>query len=204
MTNAVQQTVYVIDDDEPVRDALGMLIRSIGLEVKTYESAVAFLEHYDGEDRGCLVLDIRMPLMSGLELQDELISRHSTLPIIFISGHGDIPMAVKAVKKGAMDFFSKPFHDQELLDGVQSALRENLDINEKVTNQIRIASRRATLTKRENQVLALIAEGVANKVIAIDLNISQRTVEVHRASVMEKMQAKSIAQLVKMVSSLGK
>jgi FixJ family two-component response regulator len=203
MTNSVQQTVYIIDDDEAVRDALGMLIRSIGLEVKIYESAIAFLEHYEEKNRGCLVLDIRMPLMSGLELQDELISRQSTLPIIFISGHGDIPMAVKAVKKGAMDFFSKPFHDQELLDGIQRALRENLDIYEKAASQNRIASRRATLTKRENQVLTLMTDGVANKVIAIDLNISQRTVEVHRASVMEKMQAKSLAQLVKMVSSIG-
>jgi FixJ family two-component response regulator len=200
MTNDAQQTVYVIDDDEAVRDALGMLIRSIGLEVVTYASAIAFLEDYDENNLGCLVLDIRMPLMSGLELQDELISRHSTLPIIFISGHGDIPMAVKAVKKGAMDFVSKPFHDQDLLDGIQRALRKNLDIHEKNSNRKQIAKRRATLTPRETQILARMIEGLANKVMAIELEISQRTVEVHRASVMEKMQAKSLAQLVKMVS----
>ena len=203
MSNETKQLVYVIDDDEAVRDALSMLIGSIGLEVITYASALAFLDHYDSRNLGCLVLDVRMPIMSGIELQDELLSRNSMLSIIFLAGHGDIPMAVNAVKKGAVDFFAKPFHDQDLLDAIQKALRKNSEICEKITSQKEITNRRATLTRRESQILSLMVEGVANKVIAMDLNISQRTVEVHRASVMEKMQTKSIAQLVRMVSSVG-
>ena len=204
MTNDNQQTVYVIDDDDAVRDALTMLIKSIGLTVATFDSALSFLDQYDEKQLGCLVLDIRMPMMSGLELQDELISRESALPIIFISGHGDIPMAVKAVKKGAIDFIAKPFHDQELLDGIQRALRENMNVNDEITSRKEIIARKQKLSEREKQVLELMAEGIANKVIAIELNISQRTVEVHRAGVMAKMNAKSLAQLVKMVTLLDR
>lgn len=197
-----QATVYIIDDDEAVRDALEMLVKSIGLPSLSYESAIAFLDQYSDDLIGCLVLDIRMPLMSGLELQDELIARGSSLPIIFISGHGDIQMAVKAVKKGAMDFISKPFRDQELLDCIHSALHENHEVQEELSQQRDIAARMAILSPREKQVLDLMVEGLANKVIASNLDISQRTVEVHRAKVMQKMKVKSLTHLVKTIAIL--
>ncbi|NKB33883.1 MAG: response regulator [Pseudomonadales bacterium] len=196
------QTVFIVDDEEPIRDALEMLIMSVGLQVKSFDSAINFLDEYDSTKKGCLILDIRMPMMSGLELQDELIKRNSSLPIIFISGHGDIPMAVNAVKKGAQDFIAKPFKDQELLDCVQRALRENEQVQVKLSARQEILDRIASLSEREKQVMDLMVEGIANKVIAVDLAISQRTVEVHRAKVMEKMYAASLAQLVKMVASL--
>ncbi|MCG8414677.1 MAG: response regulator [Pseudomonadales bacterium] len=204
MTNdTAKQTVYIVDDDEAVRDSLEMLMKSVGLNAKSFESAIEFLSDIDVDASGCLVLDIRMPLMSGLELQDELISRGSILPIVFISGHGDIPMAVKAVKKGAIDFISKPFHDQELLDSVQRALREGDDLRGSQIAKKEITDNLEKLSPREKQVLDLMVDGAANKVIASELEISQRTVEVHRASVMDKMNANSLAQLVKFVASLG-
>ncbi len=202
MKSNSEQTVIIVDDDEAVRDSLEMLIRSIGLAAKSYDSGVTFLEHYDPNEMGCLILDIRMPVMSGLELQEELLLRNSTLPIIFISGHGDIPMAVKAVKKGAMDFISKPFREQELLDCVQRALKINDELKDRVSVQIAVAENLLKLSPREREVMDFMIEGNANKVIAIELSISQRTVEVHRARVMEKMDARSLAQLVKMIASL--
>ena len=202
MTNPVEQTVFIVDDEEPIRDALDMLITSVGLRVRTFESGIEFLEHYDNSRQGCLILDIRMPQMSGLELQDELIARSSSLPIIFISGHGDIPMAVKVVKKGALDFIAKPFNDQELLDCVQRALRDGEEIQLKQSNKQNIQNKIDKLTSREQQVMDRLMNGLANKAIAADLEISQRTVEVHRASVMQKMEAASLAQLIRMVSSL--
>ncbi len=198
----MEQIVFIIDDEEPIRDALEMLISSVGLKVQSYDSAITFLDEFDISQKGCLILDIRMPMMSGLKLQDELIARNASLPIIFISGHGDIPMAVNAVKKGAQDFIAKPFNDQELLDCVQRTLRENEEVQEKLTAKQEISDRMDLLSERERQVMDLMVEGEANKVIAIDLAISQRTVEVHRANVMEKMAAASLAQLVKMVASL--
>lgn len=198
----MEQFVFIIDDEEPIRDSLEMLISSMGLKVKSYDSAITFLDEFDATQKGCLILDIRMPMMSGLDLQDELIKRNAMIPVIFISGHGDIPMAVKAVKKGAQDFIAKPFKDQELLDSVQRALRENAEVQEKLVARKEIGDRMDSLSDRERQVMDLMVEGVANKVIAIDLDISQRTVEVHRANVMEKMAAASLAQLVKMVASL--
>lgn len=197
-----EETVFIIDDDEAVRDSTEMLVMSVGLKAKTFKSALEFLEHYSEQLFGCLILDVRMPKMDGLELQDELNSRNSTLPIIFISGHGDIPMAVKAIRKGAADFIAKPFRDQELLDSLQKALRENEKAFIKHNSEQETYAKLATLSAREKQVLTQMIDGHANKVIAADLNISQRTVEVHRAHVMDKMRMKSLAQLVKAISIL--
>ncbi|MFT4816007.1 MAG: two-component system response regulator FixJ [Pseudohongiellaceae bacterium] len=204
MSGLNEPTVYIVDDDEAFRDALEMLVRTVGLQFRSFESAVAFLDQYDNDVLGCLLLDIRMPLMSGLELQDELLARDSNLPIIFLSSHGDIPMAIKAVKKGAWDFLSKPFRDQELLDCIQSAMLKNHAAEESLALRLDIDSNLTSLTPREKQILDLIVEGIANKVIAIKLDISQRTVEVHRANVMKKMEARSLAHLVTMISALAK
>ncbi|MEQ8632385.1 MAG: response regulator transcription factor [Gammaproteobacteria bacterium] len=201
--NVSEPTVHVVDDDEAVRDALEMLIRSIGLPVKSFNSAISFLDQYDNEARGCLLLDIRMPSMSGLELQDELIARNSSLSIIFITGHGDIPMAVRAIKKGAIDFISKPFRDQDLIECIQRALLINEESRDRINLQHQINENLAQLTQREKEIMDLMIEGLANKVIALELDISQRTVEVHRASVMTKMQAGSLAHLVKMITSMN-
>lgn len=194
---AIHQTVFVIDDDDAVRDALGMLIRSIGLEVELFPSALAFLENHGAERRGCLLVDIRMPGMSGLDLQEELLARGSCLPIIFITGHGDVRMAVRAMRRGAFDFLLKPFHDQELLDRIHHALRLDLDRHDEQAALQDIQERLDTLTLREQQVMILVVEGLPNKVIASKLGLSQRTVELHRAKVMDKMQATSLAQLVR-------
>jgi two-component system response regulator FixJ len=204
MSDLNEPTVYIVDDDEAFRDALEMLVRTVGLQFRSFESAVAFLDQYENDAIGCLLLDIRMPLMSGLELQDALLARDSKLPIIFLSSHGDIPMAIKAVKKGAWDFLSKPFRDQELLDCIQSAILRNHAAEESLSLRLNIDSNIASLTPREKQILDLIVEGVANKVIAIKLDISQRTVEVHRANVMKKMEARSLAHIVTMMSALAK
>ena len=202
MKQETEYTVFIVDDDAAVRDALEMLVKSVGLSVKTFEHGQAFLDQYEPADAGCLVLDIRMPMMGGLELQQELRNRNSSLPIIFITGHGDIPMAVKAVKEGAMDFISKPFRDQELLDCIQRAIR---DLDEKQDRNLfrsTITTNLAKLSPREKEVMDMVIEGKANKVIAMDLNLSERTVEVHRSHVMEKMQTRSLAKLVQMVTLL--
>ncbi len=202
MKQETEYTVFIVDDDAAVRDALEMLVKSVGLSVKTFEHGQAFLDQYEPADAGCLVLDIRMPMMGGLELQQELRNRNSSLPIIFITGHGDIPMAVKAVKDGAVDFISKPFRDQELLDCIQRAIR---DLDEKQDRNLfrsTITTNLAKLSPREKEVMDMVIEGKANKVIAMDLNLSERTVEVHRSHVMEKMQTRSLAQLVQMVTLL--
>jgi two-component system, LuxR family, response regulator FixJ len=148
---------------------------------------------------GCIVLDVRMPGMSGLELQEQLASLGSTLPIIFVSAHGDVPMAVEAVKAGALDFVQKPFRDQALIDKIQDAFAENARVREKLRDRSRITERIASLTPREHEVMEMVVEGHANKVIAIDLGLSQRTVEIHRARVMKKMEVDSVSQLVQFV-----
>lgn len=191
------QTVYVVDDDVAVRDSLSFLLDSVGLDAVTFASATEFLEAYDGR-HAVLVLDVRMPSMSGLELQETLAERSSTaLKIIFISGHGDIEMAVEALKRGATDFLAKPFRDQELLDRIHQAMAHNSAELARSASSHEIRERLQTLTPREQEVLAMVADGKANKVIALDLNISQRTVELHRASVMEKMAADSLAHLIR-------
>ena len=197
-----EPTVFIIDDDEAVRDSLMLLLQSVGLNAKAFDGGRAFLEQYDMEATGCAVLDIRMPGMSGMELQDKLNEMHSILPIIFITGHGDVPMAVKAVQSGALDFIQKPFRDQDLIDRINDALRLDLEHRVELTNIHDIEKRFGGLTKREQEVIMLVTDGCANKVIAIDLSLSQRTVELHRAHAMQKMQAKSLAQLIRMMVSI--
>jgi FixJ family two-component response regulator len=192
-------TVFVVDDDEAVRTSLRLLLKSVGLPVETLASAQEFLDQFDPHRAGCLVLDIRMPGMSGLELQQQLNDRHSIMPIVFITGHGDVPMAVEAMQAGAVDFIQKPFRDQDLIDRINRALEKDRDMRSALRERDEIRRRMSQLTPREREVLELVTRGKANKVIAGDLNVSQRTVEIHRARVMEKMGANSLAHLVRMV-----
>jgi FixJ family two-component response regulator len=192
-------TVFIVDDDDAVRSSLRLLFKSLGLATTAYASAQDFLAAYDPDQPGCLVLDVRMPGMSGLELQQQLSMRGAMLPVIFITGHGDIPMAVEAMQHGAFDFLQKPFRDQDLLDRVQRAIERDTENRMAVRATVAIRERLESLTPREREVLDLVVQGRANKVIAGDLGVSQRTVEIHRARVMEKMEARSLAQLVRMV-----
>ena len=192
-------TVFVVDDDDAVRTSLRLLLKSVGLPVETFASAQEFLDGFDAERAGCLVLDIRMPGMSGLELQQRLNEIHAIVPIVFITGHGDVPMAVEAMQHGAVDFIQKPFRDQDLIDRINQALEKDRDNRAGLKERDAIRRRMQQLTPREREVLDLVTQGKANKVIAGDLNVSQRTVEIHRARVMEKMGASSLAHLVRMV-----
>ena len=196
--NADQPVVYVIDDDEAVRDSISMLLDTENVEHVVYPSAVDFLNAYDDAMCGCLVLDVRMPNMTGLELQEALNKRHSTLPIIFITGHGDIPMAVEAMRRGAVDFLRKPFGEDDLLQRVNEALKHATDVRDERKALVEVQSHFETLSPREREVFERIASGQANKVVAIELGISERTVEIHRSQVMRKMGARSLAQLVRM------
>jgi two-component system, LuxR family, response regulator FixJ len=202
-SNNARATIFVVDDDLAVRDSLKLLLRSVGQAVETYGSAQEFLDAYSEDRAGCLVLDIRMPGMSGLELQQKLNEKHSILPIIFITGHGDVPMAVEAMQAGAVDFIQKPFRDQDLIDRINQALEKDNSNRAALGERNDIRKRLETLTPREREVLDLVVHGKANKVIAGDLKLSQRTVEIHRARVMEKMQASSLAHLVRMVLEVG-
>jgi two-component system response regulator FixJ len=196
--NSRNSTVFVVDDDQSIRHAMGLLLKSVGLEHETFESADDFLTRHNGSENGCLVLDIRMPGLGGLELQDKLIEMNSALPIIFITGHGDIPMAVEAMQKGAVDFIQKPFRDQELLDRISEALNAANEMQSERQQQSKIQECIDSLTNREKEVLELVVTGKPNKIIAHELGVSQRTVEIHRARVMEKMHARSLAALVRM------
>lgn len=191
-------TVYIVDDDQSIRHAMELLLRSVDLPHEIFESGAAFLESFSTDCRGCLVLDIRMPGMGGLELQEKLKGLGSTLPVIFITGFGDVPMAVEAIQKGAFDFIEKPFRDQELLDRISKALTTDAERFEQEQELQDIRERVGRLTGREREVLDLVVTGKANKVIAHELGVSQRTVEIHRARVMEKMEARSLAELVRM------
>ncbi|MEJ0040050.1 MAG: response regulator transcription factor [Gammaproteobacteria bacterium] len=191
-----------MDDDEAVRSSTRLLLKSVGLPAVTYSSAQEFLDNYDSQQPGCVVLDVRMPGMSGLELQQFLNLRGAVIPVIFITGHGDIPMAVEAMQQGAFDFLQKPFRDQDLLDRVQRALEKDRGNRAQLREKNRIQERRDSLTPREREILDLMTRGKPNKVMAADLGVSQRTVEIHRARVMEKMGASSLAQLVRMVMDL--
>lgn len=192
-------TVFVVDDDNAVRNSLRLLLKSVGLASQPLGSAAEFLETYRPSQPGCLVLDVRMPGMSGLELQRELNLRGATIPVIFITGHGDIPMAVEAMQQGAFDFLAKPFRDQELIDRVQRALAKDGTTRAALKERERIRERLQSLTPREGEVLSLMTQGKPNKIMAHELGVSQRTVEIHRARVMEKSGASSLAQLVRMV-----
>ena len=195
-------TVFIVDDDEAVRNSLRLLVKSVGLTASTFQSAQEFLDNYDPAQPGCLVLDVRMPGMSGLELQQHLNTRGAVIPVLFITGHGDIPMAVEAMQQGAFDFLQKPFRDQNLIDRVRRALDKDKANRAELLQRARILERRDALTPREREILDLVTSGKANKVMAADLGLSQRTVEIHRAHVMEKMGASSLAQLVRMALDL--
>jgi len=192
-------TVFVVDDDESVRGSLRFLLRAAGLESRAFGSAQEFLGAYDTAQPGCLVLDVRMPGMSGLELQQELNLRGAVIPVIFITGHGDIPMAVEAMQHGAHDFLQKPFRDEDLIERVQRALAKDAKSRSALDEHKAIRARLDSLTPREREVLALMARGKPNKIMAHELGVSQRTVEIHRARVMEKSGASSLAELVRMV-----
>ena len=191
-------TVFIVDDDPSVRDSLGLLLRSMGQKARLFESAQAFLDNYASSMAGCIVLDIRMPGMSGMELQQKLKAQDCTMPVIFVTGHGDVPMAVEAMHHGAFDFIQKPFRDQELLDRINQALAWDHDHRSDEDYRRDVQERFQNLTPREREVMQCVVGGLANKVIAMDLNLSQRTVEIHRARVMEKMNARSLADLVRM------
>jgi FixJ family two-component response regulator len=193
----VQDTVYIVDDDEGMLSALSLLLGTVNYRTKTYASPKEFLQHFTVDTPGCLVLDIRMPGMSGLELLQQLNLKGSLLPVIFITGHGDVAMAVQAMKAGAFEFVQKPFRDQDLLDRINHALAEDRNNRSAIAERADVQQRLQSLTPREREVMAMVVEGAANKVIAIDLGLSERTIEIHRAKVMEKMGARSLAQLVK-------
>jgi len=193
--------VYLVDDDEAIRDSLGLLFRSVGLDCEVYASALEFLEAYDPQRHSCLVADIRMPGLSGLELQQRLNEQSADVPVIFITGHGDVPMAVNAMKSGASDFIQKPFRDQDLIDRIHKALAQDRERRAWRAEERAIRERIALLTPREAEVMRRVVRGQANKVIAMDLGVSQRTVELHRARVMRKLKMRSLAELV---SAVGK
>lgn len=188
--------VFVVDDNASIRDSLRYLLESVNLKVETFESAEIFLKQIDTDHAGCLILDVRMPGMSGLELQSALLSKTTTLPIIILTGHGDVPMAVRAMSQGSFDFLQKPFNGPQLLEKVQAAIAHSQQLLSEKSSRIEIATRYKTLTRREKEVMTMIVAGKANKVIATDMCISLRTVEVHRHRVMEKMLTRSVADLV--------
>jgi two-component system response regulator FixJ len=194
--------VMVVDDDSGVRNAMRILLKSVGMESALYASAQEFLAAYQPSQPGCLVLDIRMPGMSGLELQQQLNLRGAVIPVIFMTGHGDIPMAVEAMQHGAFDFLQKPFRDQDLLDRIQRAIVKDTERREALGEHSRIRAHLSSLTAREREVLDLMTLGKQNKAIAQDLGVSPRTIEIHRARVMEKMDAQSVAELVRMMLDL--
>lgn len=194
---ADRQSVIIVDDDEGVLDSLRLLMSSVDLPCRLYTSAQDLLNDLDELPRGCFVLDIRMPGMSGLELQDELNRRGNTTPTIFITAHGDIVMAVEAMRKGAMDFISKPFREQDLLDRIHEALAYEAGKRRQLLEHAEIMAQIETLSNRERQVFEMIADGQSNKVTAYKLGVSERTVEVHRAKAMKKLGAKSLADLVR-------
>jgi FixJ family two-component response regulator len=192
-----EATVFIVDDDEGVREGLGLLLETIEQPYELYSSAIEFLEAYDPSRRGCLVLDIRMPRMSGLDLQEKLNEQGSLLPIIFITGHGDIPMAVDAMRRGAMDFIRKPFREQDLLDRIKEALEFDVGNREAFLDRQDLRDRISSLSARESEVFHRVAAGDQNKVIGVDLGISERTVEAHRSQVMSKLGIQRLAQLVR-------
>jgi FixJ family two-component response regulator len=195
--------VFVVDDDASVREALDGLFRSIGLQAKTFGSAAEFLQNKLPDAPSCLVLDVRLPGLSGLDFQTELAAAGLHIPIIFMTGHGDIPMTVKAMKAGAVEFLPKPFRDQDMLDAVQQALERDRDRRERNSGLAKLKSSFDTLTPREQEVMGLVTAGLMNKQVAGEIGVSEITAKVHRGNIMRKMGAKSLAELVRMADALG-
>ena len=195
-------TIFVIDDDPSVREAIASLLRSVGLEVRVFASSQEFLGSPRAESPNCLILDVRLPGLSGLDLQKELTRSHPGLPIIFITGHGDIPMTVTAMKAGAVEFLTKPFRDQDLLDAVQAGVERDRDRRRRESKVDSDRKRYETLTAREREIFRLVASGKLNKQAAATLGISEITVKVHRGQVMRKMKASSLAELLQMAGRL--
>jgi FixJ family two-component response regulator len=198
-----QPVVYVIDDDESVREGVADLLRSVGHTVQSFVSAQEFLDSTRPDAPGCIVLDVRLPGPSGLEVQRTLIKSNSQLPIIFISGHGDIPMSVRAIKSGAIEFLTKPLHEQQLLDAVQAGIEGDRARREKAKIVAELQERFASLTPREREIYALVVSGRRNKQIAAEVGSSEMTVKVHRSQIMRKMRANSVIDLVRMADKLG-
>lgn len=196
-------TVYVVDDDVSVREALKNLFRSVGLKVETFESADKFLSSKPATAPGCLILDVRLPGLSGLDLQRQLAEASHAIPIVFITGHGDIPMSVRAIKSGAVEFLTKPFRDQDLLDAVRQAVDRDREARSRETELADLRLRYSSLTAREQEVLQHVVRGIINKQIAAEIGISEPTVKLHRGRVMEKMRAESLADLIIMSQKLG-
>jgi FixJ family two-component response regulator len=195
--------VYVVDDDSAVRNAVDSLIRSVGLKVRTFASADEFFRTKISSAPGCIILDVRMPGMSGVDLQKELLRLENEMPIIFITGHGDIPMAVRVMKAGAVEFLTKPFRDQDLLDAIQQAIARDDNRRKELRDVAGLRGRLESLTRREREVMQLVVRGLLNKQIAAELGTSETTIKIHRGQVMHKMQADSVPELVRMAGKLG-
>lgn len=202
LMNPDDRTIFVVDDDEAMRDALGALLRSVGLPVQAFGSAKEFLEEFDPERAGCVLLDVRMPGMSGLDLQRLLGERYSEVPILLISGHADVPMAVEAMKRGAIDFIEKPIQGDVLLDRVRKCLELDAERRVASAEAAQMRKRLETLTAREREVSVLIAEGLPNKTIAAQLGISTKTLDVHRSHILSKLGLRTNAELVRVMVSL--
>ena len=196
-------TVFIVDDDVSMRQALSRLIRSVGLHVETFSSAREFLRQKEPEVPACLVLDVRLPGLSGMELQKEMASANCRIPIIFITGHGDIPMSVRAMKAGAVDFITKPFHDQDLLDAIQNAIERDSEALKHRYEASELRSRYETLSRREREVMGLVIRGLLNKQAAAELGTSEITVKMQRSQMMKKMHVESVAELVRVAQKLG-
>jgi two-component system response regulator FixJ len=196
-------TVHIVDDDPSVQRSLRRLLESVGLTVDCYNTAQDFIERHDPGAPGCLLLDVRMPGLSGLELQDQLRSEGCELPIIFVTGYGDVPMTARAMKAGAIDFLQKPFNDQELLEALERALARNSQMRREQAERSKVQTRLRLLTPREREVLERVIAGKTNKEVAAEFGITEKTIKVHRARVMEKMQADSLAQLVVLAQVAG-
>jgi FixJ family two-component response regulator len=195
-------TIYVVDDDPSVRDSTELLLKSVGFNVKSFDSAQAFLQANLQEELGCLVLDVRMPGMSGIDLQEKLVSAKTPLPVIFITGHGTVPMSVRAMKAGAVDFLQKPFEEQDLLDAINRAVARQRARKLKADESEKLQLRLKALTSREYEVFSLLVTGMANKEIAYELGTTERTIKAHRARIMEKMNAGSLVDLVRFAEQL--